>query len=401
MLGLKYHCSRILFFCLIGSGICSQNVLHLTPPVDRHYLILDMEIPRSVARQIHDPLRSGSNIPVQRMEIGDQEVQVKEIKTRGKSSAFFYRKSFNVQLEEAFEFESSQGKKKMKRFYLLAQAMDTHYFRNYFAFTMMHELKVAKYYFQYAELHLNGVSEGIYLLIERPYDVALKDKDAPMVIRRLESRRIDKEKLNKKVPAALEKETKKAFAAIPDFCKTLHGQALYDSLNRYLDLEDYFSWLAFNYWAKNGDYTDEVCYYVQPDHTNIRFGIVPWDFDDLLTQQPHEGLDLRNKRFGDAMIYSSEDFLDRAIAEDSVLYARYLDHFRKILPKMTNPVRLQEIFTQIYQDLEPLYALPANYEISAHDREPTDPKAMKENLGKVYSYLNKRTEEITRQLEVN
>lgn len=89
MLGLKYHCSRILFFCLIGSGICSQNVLHLTPPVDRHYLILDMEIPRSVARQIHEPLRSGSNIPVQRMEIGDQEVQVKEIKTRGKSSAFF------------------------------------------------------------------------------------------------------------------------------------------------------------------------------------------------------------------------------------------------------------------------------------------------------------------------
>ncbi|MCB0601119.1 MAG: CotH kinase family protein [Saprospiraceae bacterium] len=401
MSGPKYSKLVAFIFCIFSSSIYSQQVLHLEPATDRNYTVVDIDIPKSIARQIHDPLRSGSNIPVNKMLIDGREVKVKEVKTRGKSSAFFYRKSFNVQLEDDFEFEGSQGKKKMKKFYLLAQAMDVHYFRNYFAFTMMHDLKVAKFYFQYAELRLNGKTEGIYLLIERPYDVALKDKDAPVVIRRLESRHIDQEKVSKKVPATLTKESKRAFAAIPDFCKDLHGQSLYDSLNRYLDLKDYFSWLAFNYWAKNGDYTDEVCYYIQPDHPGIRFGIVPWDFDDLLTQQPHEGMDLRNRRLGDALIYSSEDILDRTIAEDSVLYAHYLDHFREILPKMSSPARLQEIFTRIYQDLEPLYEDPANYEISEHDREATDPHAMKDNLVKVYSFLINRSEEIKHQLERN
>lgn len=388
-----------LLLCAVGCSVLhAQGKLQLDEPTDTGYLKIDLQIPNSIAGQIHEPLRSGSGIPVNAMKISGEPVEVEEMKTRGKSSAFFYRKSFNVQLKDAYSFKGPGGKKKMKHFYLLAQAMDTHYFRNHFAFSMMRELGVADFYFQYAELSINGHSEGIYLVIERPYDVALRDQDAPVVYRRLESRRIDKEKSGKKVPKSLLKKSKKAFLSIPDFCHNLTGDALYDSLSSHLDLDDYFSWLAFNYWAMNGDYTDEVCYYIQPDHRPLRFGIVPWDFDDLLTQAPHEGMDLRNRRLGDALIYSSEDLLDRTIAADSVVYGHYLEHFRAIFPKMTDPRYLQMLFNQIYLELAPFYANPDNYTISSHDREATDPESMKRNFGKVYAFLLKRSEEIKAEL---
>jgi spore coat protein CotH len=101
------------------------------------------------------------------------------------------------------------------------------------------------------------------------------------------------------------------------------GEELYKRLDAGLNLDHYFAWLAFNYLVMNGDYEDEVFFYIRPE--TGKYDILPWDYDDLFRQAPHEGMEARNsvEGFRNKLLFSSEDALDRAIASDEYLYAKY------------------------------------------------------------------------------
>ena len=51
-------------------------------------------------------------------------------------------------------------------------------------------------------------------------------------------------------------------------------------------MKAYFSWLAFNFFIMNGDYSDELYLFALPNQEEIRFGVLPWDYDDILTGSP-------------------------------------------------------------------------------------------------------------------
>ena len=61
--------------------------------------------------------------------------------------------------------------------------------------------------------------------------------------------------------------------------KKQNGEELYKTLNQWIDLDNYMKWLAFNFLVRNGDYTDEVFLYIDPEIN--KFKIIPWDYDDL------------------------------------------------------------------------------------------------------------------------
>ena len=52
-------------------------------------------------------------------------------------------------------------------------------------------------------------------------------------------------------------------------------------------------WLAFNFLVRDGDYTDEVYLYIDPELK--KFKLIPWDYSNLFLTAPHEGTAERRK----------------------------------------------------------------------------------------------------------
>ncbi len=360
---------------------------------------LSLKVHPTQYQSIQRLLPSDYPISVQEAKFNGHPIVIKEMETRGKSSANFRRKSYSIELDQSFNFQHSGQNIKLKRFYLLNMAMDQHYFHNCLAFLCLRDLKICDLYFQYVLLNINNQCEGLYFLVQRPYDFALKDQKSPLVLRRLDSYSIDKAKAGKKVDSDFVKSCKKLFREIAVSCKKLEGEELYNSLNSKLDLQAYFDWLAFNYWIRNGDYTDEVYYYVLPDQQPVRFGIIPWDFDDILSYDPHEGKEARDKILGDKLIFSSEDILDRTIAMDPILYKKYCTRLGIVAGILGAETTLKTNLDYIQNSLSPYFNLRCVSEMSLLDANPTNAEQMKKQLVKTHSYLIRRSKDIKNKLK--
>jgi spore coat protein H len=325
------------------------------------------------------------NVKVRNLEINGSPFEPQEIHTRGKSTLNFKRKSLGFDLTSSATFHHGIQTKKLKKFDLLSLSMDKYYIRNRLAFQMMEQLDLFHLFYTFSEFKINGISEGIYLVVERPQDWALYYKKSPLVIRRGYNHSIDKIKLNKN---ADKKESKQYVDSFRQIYKTLpkyQGEELYQMLSERIDVENYMRWLAFNYFVHNGDYADEVYFYVDPSISKFR--IIPWDYDDIFAKAPHEGKDIAEKILGDKLIFSTEDALDLKIANDPYLYARYLDILEELMTALT-PEVLKQTFEETHADLYPYYS---RIEIISHSQydyfKYADIEKLKKELSLVYQWL--------------
>jgi spore coat protein H len=148
-------------------------------------------------------------------------------------------------------------------------------------------------------------------------------------------------------------------------CLNKHeGETLYKTISGWLDIDFYMKWLAFNYFVRNGDYTDEVYFYMDPGIH--KFSIIPWDYDDLFLSAPHEGITENKKLLGDKLIFSAEDLLDAKIASDTYLHSIYLNQLREMLNQLSNAV-LKRVFENAYAELYPYYSRNEIINISEYD----------------------------------
>lgn len=277
-------------------------------------------------------------------------ISAKEIHTRGNTTLHFRRKSFSISLDDKASLYCGSREEQMKKFYAISLSMDRNYIRNRLAFGMMEEIGLFKLFYAYAELKINDQSEGIYMILERPQDWAMKKKNSPLVIRRGYNQRIDKIKTGKKIEKPEAKNYKNYYRQIYKSLNKYEGQALYDTLSQWLDLELYMKWLAFNYFVKNGDYTDEVYFCIDPAVDKFKF--IPWDYDDIFAIAPHEGKAIKKNIIGDKFIFSSEDKLDQKIANDPYLYRVYISIFQKTITLLSDEA-LKNIFESTYAELSP------------------------------------------------
>ncbi|NNF33668.1 MAG: hypothetical protein HKN68_06150, partial [Saprospiraceae bacterium] len=166
------------------------------------------------------------------------------------------------------------------------------------------------------------------------------------------------------------------------------GKELEMEINKIIDLRRYYRWLSFNYLVMNGDYTDEVFFYYDDD--NNTFKVIPWDYDDVFSSQPHEGWQQRKKNINNSLIFSGEAYLDRVIDKDEYMYLQYLDEFDKLIENMT-PEMVEKSFLQVYQELYPFYTTPEILERSSLDQYGlTDLVSLEEDLNRHYSFLIQR-----------
>jgi spore coat protein H len=230
--------------------------------------------------------------------------------------------------------------------------MDQNYIHNYIAFTLMDVLDLFHLAFSYCEVIINDETQGIYLITERPRDYALKTVNSPAIIRRGYDEKIDKMVRNKNSPHNSNRFYDRKFHRIYAHCRKYSGRELYDSLDSHIDMDQYMRWLAFNFLTKNGDYTDEIFLYIDP--ADDRFRIIPWDYDDVFSQQPHEGYESRRTVPGGKYIFSSEDRLDRAIITDKYLYDKYLEQLIDVI-EILNDTTLRVLIHDAYCAIYPYY----------------------------------------------
>ncbi len=287
------------------------------------------------------------------LTINEDTIKAEEISTRGQTTLMFRRKSLGFKLKSEAVIRRGNKTDSFKKFSLLNLAMDQYYCRNRVAFGMMEEIGIFNLFHSYCDLRIKGKSEGVFMIIERPEDWAIRKEGSPLVLRRGYNHQIEKTKSGKKSDRDDVKMYLKQYRQIYKDINKFEGEELYKALSECIDLDGYMKWLAFNFIVHNGDYADEVFFYIDPEIK--KYKIIPWDYDDIFASAPHEGSLQRNKAIGDKLIFSSEDDLDKKIASDSYLYTVYLTTFKEVLEKLS-PELLKQVFENTFAELYPFYS---------------------------------------------
>lgn len=333
------------------------------------------------------------------IEINNMPANHKKISLRGRSSMSFKRKSFSIKLESKVVLYKDRISREFKDFNLISLSMDKNYFRNRIAFELMQKLGLFNLFYAYTEVIVNEKTQGIYLILEKPKNFAFENEETNYMIRRNYGNSIKKTYYNEQNAERTQEKFEETFLRIYNDIMLLRGKEFYTELTKVLEIEDYFKWMAFNYLIGNGDYTDEVFFYSKVDGYKVKFGIIPWDYDDIFLSSPHEGNMMRQINIGDKLAFSSEDALDYKLINDSYTYQKYLDMLSMVLEAL-NPDILKEVFENTYQELYPYYNKKSILKISKSDKySKTNLKNLQSDLQHIFELLIQRRSEML--LKVN
>jgi len=317
--------------------------------------------------------------------INNDTLTAEEISTRGQTTLFYRRKSYSFDLQSEASFHHGKKTKKFKRFYLLGLSMDRNYANNRLAFEMMETSELFHLFYAYCDLRINGQSEGVCMILERPEDWAMKRKDSPLLIRRGYNNSMDKFKAGNTADKEMIKKYRANFREIYRSLDKYEGEELYRTISAWLETDVYMKWLAFNYFIRNGDYTDEVYFFVDPG--TGKFNVIPWDYDDAFSAAPHEGYEESTKITGAKLFFSAEDLLDKKIVTDPYMYKMYLIQFEELLNELSPDV-LKHIFEKTYAELYPYYSNDEIISQSKYDRHKNVNLAgLKSDLSAFYDHL--------------
>lgn len=358
-LNLKFVLSVFLFSLLVISYSSSHPLqsdddkLNLTDSGRR----IENSVSFNTSNSNYEKIKaiSGQKISVKAtlLIINGDTLYPEEISTRGQTSLYFRRKSYSFSLKSEASFRHGERTESFKKFFVVSLAMDKNYTRNRLAFEMMEASQFFHLFYSFCELRINGQSEGICMVIERPEDWAMKKKDSPLIIRRGYNNTIKKIKTDKRTEGVKSTKYKGYFGLIYRSLNKYEGEELYKTLSNWIDMDVYMKWLAFNFFIRNGDYTDEVYFFIDPG--TDKFSIIPWDYDDLFSTAPHEGNVASRKALGDKLFFSTEDRLDKKIVTDPYLYKIYLVQLGELMNQLS-PGVLKRVFENTYAELYPYYS---------------------------------------------
>ena len=383
--------SLVVFHLLsifVSYGQTAQPVHEMLKLVDRGYKIenvISLDISGSDYQNIKSI--SGRKITVRSrlLLINGDTLNPEEIKTHGQTTLYYRRKSFSFSLESKASFRNSGETRRFEKFFLLSLSMDRNYHNNRLAFEMMENARLFHLFYAFCELRINRQTEGICLVVERPEDWSMEKKDSPLLIRRGYNGDINKLKTGKKTSKEVTKNYSRYFRQIYQYLNKYKGEELYNSISTWFDTDMYMKWLALNFFIRNGDYTDEAYFYVDP--VSGKFRIIPWDYDDIFSKAPHEGYEESKKLTGDKLFFSTEDPLDRKIVNDPYMYRMYLVQFEELLNELSPDV-LKNIFEKTYAELYPYFSDNDIISQSRYDRyKNADLDKLKSDLSTLYENL--------------
>jgi len=349
------------------------------------------------------------------LSFNGEAIELKEIRVRGKSATRYQRKSYVVFLSEAIQVldRFGGGEKELSRFKLIALTMDYTYIENRLAFGILEEAGVMPLFYKFVEFRINDQTQGVYLLIEDP-EAYYKEIGSEFILRREYNHRIDDTDYDPTGYHIPYPDYENRFHQIYNSLTRFEGDALYRELSDRMDLRLYFRKMGIDYLLRNGDYTDELYLYTRVVMDTIRFYPIPWDYDDLFSDLPHEVRTswgtgtLFGKRtytsmedvyadVGEKLIFSIEDDLDYMIAKDSVLYTYYCRELKDLFQEVDRDL-IEKVFFQTETELSTFYNSFSVIEQSQYDKDMTTRELWIENMTDKKDLILKRLESIQRQV---
>jgi spore coat protein H len=363
---------------LVTFNLTAQDDLVLADDDAHSIHEISLRLDPKKLRQFHITQGVKLQAPIDTLYSNGNAITAEFIRIRGSSSSHYYRKSFTVHLKEKMPLPG-MNKPKTDKLYAISMNMDRNYIRNVLAYRVLDQQRLPTTPHAYANLLINQQSEGLYLMIYPSAEFALKEYGSTVVIRRGYDTTIDKTYSKKSAGADVKSVTQQYNSIYKKILPGYSGEALYNQLADVLDLEQYFTWMAFNHLFQNGDYSDEVFFLWNPDSS--RFSVLAWDFDDLFHLKPHE---VSGLAAGKPFIFSTEDKLDAAIAKDPYLYRKYLETYLKFLSAFTG-ADLKQILESVYREVSPYYKQPDIIGMSKYDKYgTTDLALLKKDITNIY-----------------
>lgn len=281
-------------------------------------------------------------------------VNFEALETRGQGSISYSRRNFGIKLETPLRV----GRVESKKLDFLSMSADAGYISTRLGLLTAEALQIgAPLPTAYFELFLNGKSNGLYLAVEKPKSAMNK---SPYVVRRGYKSRFDHDgaEISKKLTPSQAAEIKAVADSIYTDIATKTGETLFNSLKSKMDLEAYMRWMAMNSLYTNGDFPDEIFFFVDSEmykQGKIYFRVTPWDTDDLFKAMHNvpinatEAVKPENMR---SILYSYEDKLDRAFAPvNTYMYEQFKTTTRAVLTKL-NPDVTDGLLRHIYSELQ-------------------------------------------------
>ncbi len=290
-----------------------------------------------------------------------EKVDIK-LHSRGQSSLKeFARKNMEVKsIEEDEDKEKlNVGHVKAKEMILSSSPEDLLVTRNMLVYRLYEAVYVPTMETDYAEVVINGESQGLYMTSKSPAEQMIKKDDADIVIRRRYNDDLEFKKAKKSLSdvdiQAYEAQLKDIYA-LP---KRLSGDDLVYALEKNFNLDHYFRWLAVNYVIKNGDYIDEVFFFAKKNKQNeMYFDIFPWDLDDSFAEKmkgvriPFYANRGQEARSSSQFLFSFESRLDQAISQDPALLTKYFKVMEQVTNELSNR-KVDQIFETVEKKLRP------------------------------------------------
>jgi spore coat protein H len=325
--------------------------------------------------------------------VNGDTAEVTDLHSRGNNSLLFRHKSLSVDLRH--HLSPGPAQEKFKKFHLLNLVMDRGLWHNRWAFTCMRRLGIFPLRSAYCTVSINGQSQGIYLLVEKPQEAADR-LGSPYALRRGMNGALDKEYIETPSKDSAQ-QFRRQFLGIYKDARNYSGETLAARLEQSMNVDQYLRWLAFNYLIMNGDYSDELYLYINP--STRKFDVIPWDYDDIFSPIPHEALGEGTVSSKPYKLFSLEDLLDKAIAADPVLYRRYLAVLRATLVELSEE-EIRKAADQVAEDLKQVSLNKEASAASRHlDKEPFVLEEALTNLNKTLEFLLNRRKVILSELE--
>lgn len=336
-----------------------------------------------------------------------------KLRVRGQTATNYPRKSYAVNMDKEIAF-SDNPNTFYEKFKLVSMVADYTYIENRLSQLLLSQFDLWPLKTFYTQVQINEEHQGLYMFIEDPEDYLLINKNAEGVIRRyyrngITELEISKESTFDSVKIASE------FKSIYQAITLYQGKELKDQLERKMDLQHYMQKLAIDMLLMNGDYTDEILFYATLKEGKMYFDVLPWDYDDIFANSPHEvgnnwsvgklfgnryydNYDNWKQLFGNKLMFSVEDDLDYIIATDNVLHKTYLNELEYVFSTLSEQ-KISEIFRQLQSELDPFYTIPEIITLSKLDADESSVEKYTQNIKEKEKLLKERYRWIKQEIQ--
>lgn len=311
-------------------------------------------------------------------EVGTQDTpyQQAEMETRGQGCLIVFRKCLGIDLKDSITFNGQ----KFKKFDLVSMRedkgyTDTHLGMNIFSYLGMFPLK-----FDYVELLINNANWGLYTIVETPNSYFKKELKTPFsgrangIFYKFKSRFYN-EKIAKNPEVEFVSDLKSLVKIASKNHSHKGGDKLYKMLKWKMDIDGYLTLLGVHNLLQNGDYSDEIYFYVDPEkyaQGKIYFKVMIWDTDVLFSRPHPTPYNMFWKsRINRTLFYSMENKFDRKLALDKYINKKMAALLKDVLLTKLTSVKLSEMVQVVRAKISP-YLTENALRASIYDFNPKE-----------------------------